>query len=55
MTGAAKGKFSVFNSLGQKVAFGSVAQLNAGWDVSSLQAGLYYFSIDGKSYKVVKQ
>ncbi len=55
MTGAAKGAFTLFNSLGQKIALGSLAQLNAGWDVSSLKAGMYYFSIDGKSYKVIKQ
>lgn len=55
INGTAKGSFTLFNSLGQKIAFGSLAQLNAGWDVSSLQAGMYYFSIDGKSYKVAKQ
>lgn len=55
ITGEAKGRFTLFNSLGQKVAFGNLAQLNSGWDVSSLKAGLYYFSINGKSYKVVKQ
>lgn len=55
LNSAVEGTFTLFNGLGQKISSGSAAQLNAGLDISSLQAGLYYLNIQGKSYKIVKQ
>ena len=50
-----EGSFVLFNNIGQKIANGTLAQLRSGWDISSLQKGIYYFSINGNSYKILKQ
>jgi len=54
-SGKVTGGYMLYNSLGQKLQSGSLDNISAGLDVSTLPSGVYHISIGGKSYKLLKQ